>query len=250
MLAIAGLSFVAQANNDALLEACNAVPDAAKRLECFRQATGKQSADKAVSYAALRDSLVALDGQLNQGISLINYNQAILSPAKELALFERSNPNSNSQAIGALRAAMQAYNDASRFWSASIAVGVKNRGIFTSSTMTFDDMTTQGISDLVGKYSFPIVPAGPFGAWKGVRRFDGLSTIWAVARKAQEEAFQILDGKMTPASGGMTPEEDDGTPASPTKACAQDVIDRLRESGHREPQIKRTCGVALRWSSG
>lgn len=232
------------AENDALLEACNAVPDPARRLECFRQATGKAAAAKVESHTALRDSLIALDGQIEQGISLNNYSQALLPPAKEFALFERGNPNAKPEAISALRSALAAYNDASRFWRASIETGVKNRGIFTTSTMSEDDMRARGVADLVGKYGFQGVPTGPFGLARGVTQSNGLTTMWEFARKSHEKAFLILDGKWTPPQIDRVPETDDGKPAMPTKACAEDVIDRLRLAGHSEFDIKRTCGAA------
>ena len=185
LVALVCVGGFAHANNDALLEACNAVPDATRRLECFKQAAAKPvQSPTAMPHQALRDALIALDGQLVQGMSLVSYNEAMLAPAREMALFEKRNPGANPQAIGALRAAMSAYSDAARFWKASISAGVRNRGIFTSSTMTYDDMTLYGISDLIGKYSFPTVGTGPFGAFTGVSQYAGVSTIWAVARKA------------------------------------------------------------------
>ena len=236
LVALVCVGGFAHANNDALLEACNAVPDATRRLECFKQAAAKPvQSPTAMPHQELRDALIALDGQLVQGMSLVSYNEAMLPPAREMALFEKRNPGANPQAIGALRAAMSAYSDAARFWKASISAGVRNRGIFTSSTMTYDDMTLYGISDLIGKYSFPTVGTGPFGAFTGVSQYAGVSTIWAVARKAHEEAFDILSGK-----GGA--HGDEATLARATADCPQSVINRMRFEGKTESSIKSTCG--------
>lgn len=237
----------AVANNDALLEACNAMQDPTRRLECFKQATAKATTPApaaVVHHAALRDALIALDGQLNQGISLNNYNQAILVPAREMALFEsKVNPAEHSEAIGALRAAMQAYSDAGRFWNASISAGARNRGPFTSSSViTYDDMTLYGVGDLVGKYSMPTRSAGPFGALSGVSRYDGVSTIWAVARKNYQEAFRILDGKPTPAASKASTPEDGDVPTRYNTYCETDVIERVRQSVSSNAEIFQFCG--------
>lgn len=52
-------------------------------------------------------------------------------------------------------------------------------------------------------------------------------------RNACPASSQTLDVSTTPG---------DGTPAIPTKACPQDVLDRLRGNGMTEESIKRTCG--------
>lgn len=229
--------------NDALLEACNALPDPAKRLQCFKQAAGAPAITVAPE-SALLDSFAALDGQINQGISLVNYNQAILVPAKELALFERNNPAADQRAIGAFKAALMAYNNASRFWKASISASVRDRGIFTSSTMTMDDMVTYGVSDLNAVYHFPTRATGPFGAWTGVSREDGLSTIWAAARSLHDRGAQIMAGKLPASTTAPSPQRDidPNRPALPTKACPQDVIDRMRADGLADSAINLSCG--------
>lgn len=124
MLLVAS-SFASAQIPEALLEACNAVQDPAKRLECLKQASGRffpaAAASTNASDDALRRTFIGLQGSLDSGISLINYQTAVNDIAREMAIYERDAPASASIGLSKLKDALDTYTDAGRFWSEAIS---------------------------------------------------------------------------------------------------------------------------------
>lgn len=179
---------------DALLEACNAVPDSVRRLECLRQATTRVGSSATpltlVSHDALRRNLIGLQGSLDTGVNLVNYLAAVNEIARELAIFEREAPKSDSLALLKLREALDTYADAGKFWkedSSFFAVRSNSNAYFGGLPMRL-----VGLEWMIDKHALQTRNADLFGIFRGVPAQTGRTTMWTKAKALADEGLLYL----------------------------------------------------------
>lgn len=175
---------------DALLEACNAVPEPAKRLECLKQATARSTPAIAASDESIRRSLIGLQGSLNTGISLVNYRAAVNDIARELAVFERDASPQAASGIAKLKEALDTYADAGRFWDAAISFYARSN----NSISYFGGLPMQqvGLEWMVAKHGLPTRNADLLGMFAGVPTDAGRNVMWVKANTLADEDLGLV----------------------------------------------------------
>jgi hypothetical protein len=170
-----------------LLEACNAMQDADKRLECFKAATNRQSPAPA-PYEVLSRTFIGLQSGLGVGVSYNNYQAALLDVAKELGVFERSAPPEATAAIVNFRQALDTYKDAATFWQASIEFFARSN----NSTYAALPVNLVGLEWMVDKHKLPTRSADLLGFNVGVETDLGLRKMWRDAAEQAAVGFRLL----------------------------------------------------------
>ena len=181
-------SLVARAQQGALLEACNAIDDRAKRLACMQELTsikGSGSSDAAEALRRVKDAFAGIAGAVNAGVSFNNYRSMIVDPARALGVFKQQNPNASKEALDSLDASVAAYNDAERLWRASIYES-QDAGILFGQILNYEQ---SGLTDVVKKYGLPTttVLMNPH-----VSANQALPIIWRYADQTAQSAFTLL----------------------------------------------------------
>lgn len=194
-IAIAGAVTISVAAQplDALLEGCNTLQDPARRLECLKEASRVGVAPSQQGHTRLQDTITAMHGALDSGVSYQQYQELVLGFSKELGLFKAKNPA--PEVLVLLDEAHQAYRDAGEFWLASIRYAVRQRNpLISGYVIPEGDLMLSGLAHLPSKYSMPLTRADVFGLSYGISRSAGLSAIWSRAKESVTMAFAVLDG--------------------------------------------------------
>lgn len=184
------LSTVVFAQNNVLLEACNAIEDREKRFSCLQEIAALKSVNShdATSFKRLKAAFAGIAGAVNAGLSYKNYQSLIVEPAKELGVFKQENSNINPEALKFLDKAVSAYNDAERLWRASI-YDSQDGGIFFGKILNYQAL---GLSDVIRIYNLPTttVLMNPH-----VSVHAALPIIWQYAEKNAKLALDDIEGK-------------------------------------------------------
>lgn len=171
-----------------LLEACNNIENSSKRLACLQEVMKEKSSpqlQQSVSFLSLKKSFTSMQGAVASGISLRNYQNLVLEPAKELANFKSENPNVNAAAIGLLDKALAAYNDAETLWNADI-YSSKDGGIFFGRILPYEQL---GLGWIVRKYNLQTTT---ILLTASVSADTSLPKIWGIAKESADSAFRTL----------------------------------------------------------
>lgn len=178
-----------------LLEACNLIAQADKRLECLKAAVAQmQQPAKVTVHDALSRALVGLQGSLESGMSLRTYETAVQEVARELAIFKRDAPETASPALTRLQNALEVYGDAGRFWAASIEFYARrdNRLAYSGGL----PLNLAGVAWLSSKYpGLPTRPSDFLGIQVGVPTDAGRLYLWKKAREEAEAGLALLQGR-------------------------------------------------------
>jgi len=170
-----------------LLEACNSIADADKRLECLKAAAGKPAA-AAPSYEALSRAFTGIQSGLGVGVSYNNYQAALLDLAKELGVYERIAPPEAGAALADFRKALETYKDAGTFWNASIEFFAhRNNRSFLALPVD-----AAGVGWVVSKYQVPTRNADILGLSVGVETDLALAKMWRDAAAQAAAGLRLL----------------------------------------------------------
>jgi len=183
---------LASAQSKMLLEACNALENRDKRMECLKelmqQPVTKNDAKSAQTVALKRTKAVfaATASAVQLGISYNNYSILIMDPAKELGVLRQEALDLDPGVLEKLSEAVAAYNDAATVWAASIFRS-RDAGLF--GRVLDPDQT--GLTSIVRRYhlSTTSVFLGthlPLDA--------ALSSIWRSAEMSAKNAFNMAEG--------------------------------------------------------
>ena len=176
-----------------LMEGCNGIADAARRLECFKAAMAAgggnpESASKA-ALEPLSRALVGLQGSLSAGTTLISYRSSLDSVARELAIFEREAPADRAPGLRKVKQAMEIYSDVERLWSADIEFFAHRDNRMAFSALPYGQV---GLEWLVKKYDLPTGRADLLGFNSGVNTASSMQTLWRRANVAADEGLFAL----------------------------------------------------------
>ncbi len=175
-----------------LLEACNAIDDRARRMECLEEIVQRPTAKndvKDAQNAALKRTkaaFAALASTVQSGISYNNYSVLILEPAKELGILRQEAPGLDSATFNKLSEAVTAYNDAGTVWRASIYQS-QDAGLFGRIV----DPDRTGLASIVRRYRLSTTTI-LFSTHLPVNA--ALSAIWGSAELSAKNAFEIAEG--------------------------------------------------------
>jgi hypothetical protein len=176
-----------------LLEACNAVSDAAKRLACLQDFVKLQPSpsrapqEQGLKYLEdLRRAFASTQGAVAARLSYVQYQTLSLEPAKALSVFRSANPTALAPALDFLQQAADAYSDAQVVWRASI-YDSQDAGIFGRVL----NPSRAGLEQIVYRYSLRTesvlfqqhLPASA-----------ALADIWRRASSLADRGLSALDG--------------------------------------------------------
>jgi hypothetical protein len=165
-----------------LLEACAALPDPTKRLECLRLVVGRAEREP---LAQLKETTIGVQSGLTANLSYSQYESLSLQFIRQLALYKATQPPSEISTL--LDEAAVAYEDAKSFW-------LRSRGYLTryDRLLDVDDMKRIGMDSFVWKYSIPITVQNGL-SW--IRPESALRAMWSYAEGRTTKAFQLAEGK-------------------------------------------------------
>jgi len=188
MLLVALFPALLSAQPSVLLEACNSIGDATKRLDCLKAAAGlpQQSA----SHEGVVKAFLGLHGMLESGMSLRSYEVAVQDVARELAIFKNSAPSVDPAVIESLETALQTYADAGKFWARSIEFYSRRGNDLAYAGGLPVDMV--GLGWMVGRYGLPTRNSDIWGINVGVPVEQGRSHMWRKAAGQARAAIDIL----------------------------------------------------------
>ncbi|MDP2829544.1 MAG: hypothetical protein Q8O37_13160 [Sulfuricellaceae bacterium] len=173
----------ASVQSSPLLEACNNINDATKRLECLKEACQKYSSPRPNNQYKLREAIVAIDSNIQASTSLAQFRNLRQEFVRELGMF-KAGPDANKEIVELLSEALQAYTDAEKFWTVNIREGGSN-GLLSPS-----DMDSYGMGGFVIKYGIPLTNLN----WnKWIHRKEGLISIWRYAKERTDKALMSLN---------------------------------------------------------
>lgn len=174
-----------------LLEACNAIQESDKRLECLKAAVG--TARPNAPYDAVVRAFVGLRGNLESGISLNAYQAVLNELSRELAVFSREAGDDAKPAVAKLQEALDTYTDAATFWGAAIRFYARrDNGIAYGGGLP---MQMVGLGWMISKHDLPTRKSDIWGINVGVPTDLGQSTMWAKANARAEEGIELLKRK-------------------------------------------------------
>lgn len=220
VLSLWGLATVANAQSKTLLEACNAIDDRTKRIECLEevmQLSDKKDASSKDQTAAIKRAkatFFAIASTVRSGVSYKNYSTLIIEPAKELGMLREEVPNLDPLVFEALSQVVNAYNDAAIVWQASIFES-QDAGFFGKILNT----DRPGIAPIVHRYDLKTTSI-LLNTHLPVN--EALIKIWTYAEALSRNAFNVADGtapsssliKVTCDKWG-NPKQNDGSPCTP-----------------------------------
>lgn len=204
-----------------LIEACNSIADAERRLECLKAAmsAGKQSAPAAPSFDAVERAYSDMAASLSTGISYNNYLHALLALGRELAAYAAKAPPEAKEALAKLEESLDTYKDAGTFWETAIRFySRRDNGLSYFGGLPVGMV---GLDWMVRKHGLPTRNADLLGINVGVPTDAGRSAMWIKARRLAGEGIDLLKA---PAPKTTQPEPA-ATPATP--ATPHDGINRI-----------------------
>lgn len=185
---------LANAQPRALLEACNAIDDKAKRMECLEQLMQLQgttsSSPQATTLKRAKSAFAAIASTVQSGVSFNNYSVLIMDPAKELGVLRQEAPTLDPLVFEKLQAAVAAYNDAASVWRASIYQS--QDGGFMGRVLNPEQTGLMPIVNKYGLYTTTVLFNTHLPADAAVGK------IWRYAEMTATEAFEIAEGTPRP----------------------------------------------------
>lgn len=228
-----------------LLEACNAIGDSAKRMECLKAAVGtaagtaRQADRRQAAVDALKKAFGNMQAGLDIGTSYNNYQVAMLDLAKAVAAFRQDAGEFAAPAMAPLNASLEAYRDAAVFWERSIGFYAQRDHSLSYAGGLPVGLT--GMEWLVRKYGLATVRADLLGFHSGLHVIDTRTTLWAYAGSKYNEALQALAPPAPPA-------EVDPSLDAPTRSA----VEFLAKAADCRPQSILPSGngapVAKEWA--
>lgn len=175
--------------SDVLLEACNAMQDAAKRLECLKAAVGSSAMSQASSKALenVRRAFGDMNSSLDIGISYRDYQSAILDLSKAVGAYKREAVSADQKRVRLLDEALEIYSDARIFWEKSI--GFYARRDNNLSYAGGLPVGLNGLDWLVSKYQLSTSRADLLGFHAGLPVSTTRSQLWKLAQAKAEAAL-------------------------------------------------------------
>ena len=183
-----------------LIEACNALENSERRLACFKAAinvdNGKiqDSNTKTIAIQAAEKAFTRMQSNLDIGISLNNFQTALLELASPLAELKRVGGSElSAEGIALLDQALQAYSDSAKFWQTSINFYAQRDNKLSYFRGLPIGLT--GMEWLVSKYQLSTVNADLLGLHRGVHVDSTRSKLWAIASDKSAKGLGILNGR-------------------------------------------------------
>lgn len=167
-----------------LVEACNAITDSSKRLQCLKAAISKQVNNDSQEVDELRKAFGKISAKTKAGINIRKYSDEVLDLAASYEAYKVSGAV-DQRAAPHFEKAFDAYNDARTFWDSFI----KN-----SKDVTFVGRvayaTFYPINQLTQKYKLNVEQVM---LAKFVRLQPSLSTMWNIAEDEASKGFKLLE---------------------------------------------------------
>lgn len=174
----------------ALIEACNALTDAQKRLECMKAAFASTQTKDDDKTQSLVNAFTGFWGRVEAGSSLINYQSALSNLAQEFAVFKNSSPAPEQETIEAFEKSLEAYRDAGEFWQKSISFYARRDNRISYGGGLPVNMV--GIGWMLSKYELPATRADVWGIQIGVPTELGRSQILKKAKEFSDKGIELL----------------------------------------------------------
>lgn len=173
-----------------LLEACNSIADADKRLLCLKELvaqSGEQSKSRnaATGVASLKRVFTSISASTSSGMSYKDYSGMAQEPVRAVAIFRSENPGVNADALQQLSDAAEAYKDAEILWRAHVYRS-QDAG-FGSRILNYKMLRLDWIVD---KYH---LPTKRVLLNDHVSIEEALPRIWRYAESNAKDAFQALE---------------------------------------------------------
>lgn len=172
-----------------LIEACNAVQDSVKRLECLKAAMGVTPAKPpSAELDTVMRAFSNMQASLNIGISYNNYQLALLDLAKAVATYKQEAGDKGAAAGKLFDSALEAYRDAGTFWEHYISFYARRGNDIAYSGGL--PVNLNGLDWLVGRYNLPTTKSDIWGIERGLPVETTRAELWRVAkaRAAQGQA--------------------------------------------------------------
>lgn len=179
--------------SDILIEACNAFPDAAKRLECLKSAMAKGQSSSENPASSLKKSFIDMRAGLSAGISYNGYQSSIIELSKSIENFKQNALIKNPESFLALDNSLRAYKDAGILWVRSIEFFTKN-----GNSTTYRGGLPIRLTDsqwIVDRYNLATVKADVWGIETGIDADAAREKILALAKDYEDSAFDYLDNR-------------------------------------------------------
>lgn len=179
-----------------LLEACNAIDERGKRMECLEKLMQLQSSTTSMAGANDLHSLAikrakaafaAIASTVQSGVSYNNYSLLVVDPAKELGILRQGVPKLNGAVFDKLQLAVTAYNDAATVWRASIYQS-QDGGLLVGRILNPERTGLMPIVDRYGLQTTTVLLNQHLPAEYAI------ASIWRYAATVATEAFDIAEG--------------------------------------------------------
>lgn len=167
-----------------LIEACNAITEEAKRLECLKAAVGTASSAAPNANEPLKKAFADIQSSVDVGISYNNYQTALLDLAKAVAAFKVSPGDDAAKKLAS--EALDAYKDAGTFWERAISFYARSDNNLAYGGGLPVGLT--GMDWLVSKYSLPTVRSDLLGLHSGLPVAGTRSRLWEIAASKASSA--------------------------------------------------------------
>jgi hypothetical protein len=212
-----------------LIEACNAVPAADKRLECLKAAMGATAvAPQAAAIDTLEQAFASMRAGLGVGLSYNDYQSSVVTLARALAVYQQQGSALPSTA---LEEALEAYKDAGIVWGRSIEFYAHSDNVRTYPNAP--PVSRTGLEAIAFKYKLPLVNSNFLGWEKGVPVEFARSSLWGIALvKAKQGFLEIRDPHPTPKPPPVSPAQEADIAAANALAKEQQC--------QENPQVERT----------
>ena len=178
-----------------LIEACNALPDTLKRLECLKatmqQGTVPASTPPTVAAIdAVDKAFTRMKSNLDIGISYNNYQTALLDLAQPVAELKRVGGNLSVEGLVLLDESLATYSDTGTFWATSISFYARSNNqmsYFGGLPVMLTNMDW-----LVSKYGLSTTNADLLGFHTGLHVTNTRTTLWAKAAIKATKGIELL----------------------------------------------------------
>lgn len=180
---------------DSLMEGCNSIPNAAKRLQCFKDLMAQPSAAAAPAPLSrdyikpLRDRYLDFDVATNTGISLNDFRSSIVGLSQEYARYKAAH-TAPPEADAKISQAIEDFQNAARFWEASIRFFVRSDNKLAYAGGLPVDMT--GMRGIAEQYNLPLRKADILGLHAGVNPDEGRSAIISAGKANFQDGLELL----------------------------------------------------------
>jgi hypothetical protein len=180
------------AQSTVLLEACNAIQDSIKRLECLKEISKTPQAQSSKSDTSIKrmiEAIGSINSAIDSQVSFNQFQQLRFELAKEVGVY-RSSSAQNAKAAALLSEAVAVYTDAETLWGAGIR--------YRRTVFDMREIDSIGIGDVVSRHNIPMVRIGYQGPQPavfnqyGFHLADGLRQLSKLARSKTNDAMEIM----------------------------------------------------------